>query len=89
MGDIISKQPAAVATVPPTGKLRTAAGKMLGAARAGMGRAVQLGGDAAQAGGALALRMHRRLYLAILSLVGLLILGAVFRHIGWLQANSP
>jgi hypothetical protein len=70
-----------------TGKIQAAAGRMFGAAKAGAGRAIQLGGDAAQAGGAMALRMHRRLYLAILALVGLLVLGAVFRSVGWLEGN--
>lgn len=89
MGDVpaTTDQPSAPVPAGRGGGLPAGAARMLGKARAGAGRALAATGDALEAGGVAARRVHRRLFLAILALAGLLVLGAVFRALGLLELN--
>lgn len=62
-------------------------GGLMARARAGIGSALHAGGEAFEAGTEAAARLHRRLFLILLGLFGLLVLGAVFRSMGQLQLN--
>lgn len=88
MGELAKPDPVGVpAAAKPRGGLVAGASKMLGKAKAGIGSALHAGGEAFEAGTEAAARLHRRLFLILLGLFGLLVLGAVFRSFGLLQLN--